>query len=113
MRIKPSEQDLVFYHPSTTRWNKQDQPLRGDLVFYHLGTPGPLKAERSLAFSPGFDVISVMVFEIVRVLLAPPRLGLSPSGSPAKISPTGLLPRPNSGIGTEELTAKQALLPQG
>lgn len=113
MRIKPSEQDLVFYHPSTTRWNKQDQPLRGDLVFYHLGTPGPLKAERSLAFSPGFDVISVMVFEIVRVLLAPPLLGLSLAGSPAKISPTGLLPRPNSGIGTEELTAKQALLPQG
>ena len=39
MPIKPSEQDLVFYHPSTTGWDKQDQPLRADLVFYH---PDPL-----------------------------------------------------------------------
>jgi hypothetical protein len=40
MTIKPSEQDLVFYHSSTTGRDKQDQPLRGDLVFYHFGTSG-------------------------------------------------------------------------
>jgi hypothetical protein len=37
MAVKPSEQDLVFYHPSTTGGNKQDQPFQADLVFYHLG----------------------------------------------------------------------------
>jgi len=38
MAVKPSEQDLVFYHPATTGGNKQDQSLRGDLVFYHFSS---------------------------------------------------------------------------
>ena len=113
MAVKPSEQDLVFYHPATTGGNKQDQPLRGDLVFYHRGTPGRLKAERSLALSPRFEVISVMVLKITGVVLAPPLLGLFLAGSSARRPSTCLLPRPNSGIGTKELTAKQATLPQG
>ncbi len=37
MSIKPSEEDLVFYHPSTTGWDKQNQLLRDHLVFYHFG----------------------------------------------------------------------------
>lgn len=40
MAVKPSEQDLVFYHPSMTGGDKQDQPLRADLVFYHLPPSG-------------------------------------------------------------------------
>ncbi len=42
MSIKPSEQDLVFYHASRAGWDKQDQPLRADLVFYHPDPSGGL-----------------------------------------------------------------------
>ena len=42
MSIKPSEQDLVFYHASTIGWDKQDQSLRTHLVFYHPDPSGGL-----------------------------------------------------------------------
>ncbi len=113
MPIKPSEQDLVFYHASPTGWDKQDQPLRADLVFYHPDPSGGLLTQRSTALTPGFHVILVVLPEVAGVVLAPSLLGLFLSGFSAGCSWAGLLPRPNTRIGTKELTAKPALLPQG
>jgi len=113
MTVKPSEQDLVFYHPSTTGGNKQDQPLRADLVFYHLDPSSGLLTQRSVALTPGFDVILIVMPKIIGILLAPPLLRLFLTGLSAGVSWAGLLPRSNPTIRGEELSAKQAPLPQG
>ncbi len=42
MPIKPSEQDLVFYHASMIGWDKQDKPLPAYVVSYHFRASGGL-----------------------------------------------------------------------
>jgi len=51
--------------------------------------------------------------KIIGILLAPPLLRLFLTGLSAGVSWAGLLPRSNPTIRGEELSAKQAPLPQG
>jgi hypothetical protein len=112
MRIKPSEEDLIFYHPSIARGELKNQPLRTALIFYHVtpqhngsGPPDLLPALEP----PGDDIVAVMVDEGPGVFLAPPLLGRLPAGPPAGLPPAELLTLPHAGVGNEEAPAVPAL----
>jgi hypothetical protein len=113
MRINPSEQDLISYHPSIARGEFKNQPLRTALIFYHVtpqrsgsGPPDLLPALEP----PGDDVVAVVVGEGPGVFLAPPPLGRLLAGPPAGIPPAELLTFPHARVGNEEAPAVPASL---
>jgi hypothetical protein len=113
MRINPSEQDLISYHPSIARGEFKNQPLRTTLIFYHI-TPqhsgsGPPELLPVLE-PPRDDIVAVVVGVGPRVVLTPAPLGRLLARPPAGIPPAELLTFPHARVGIKEAPAVPASL---